>query len=155
MEGEVVRFSGVGEGSEGQASQEISWIRAEKVQVIWQEHSDWKASVLLKIKHLPLQQFDDQSVIDGLFQTIALNAVTVGAESWRFTSVKLPSSSQISFLESFIFSCKISSITLSCWILGTLNRHINIQFGDLHTEAPPAKVVMLVSDTLIRAADPF
>lgn len=50
--------------------------------------------------HLPLQQFDDQSMIDGLFQNITW-IHSVGAESWWFTSVKLASSVQISFLKYF------------------------------------------------------
>lgn len=49
--------------------------------------------------HLPLQQFDDQSMIGGL--EYSLENSTVGAESWWFTSVKLASSVQICFHKYF------------------------------------------------------
>lgn len=45
--------------------------KQKKSQVIWQKHSDRKPSVPLKLEHLLLQQVDDQSVGDGLFQNIA------------------------------------------------------------------------------------
>lgn len=70
-----------GKGSEGQASQEIPGIQTEKVQVIWLEHSDWKPSVPLQLQHLPLQQFDDQSVIDGSFHNMAWKTVLLAHNS--------------------------------------------------------------------------
>lgn len=62
----------LGEGSESQACQEIPpESRQEKVKVVWQERSDWKPSVPLKLQHPLLQSFDVQSLrIDRLVQDV-------------------------------------------------------------------------------------